>query len=419
MTSNFLAATDSAVAVADIELPSGAGGTHYVSSETFRNYRQDVLNGGFGFVGSGVLERPSDLSSQTFTLTLADRDSYWSSLLSGRYSARRSRVLCRMAHADLEEDDWYTFFDGVLDSWEVGSGAVTLNCKTDETALRSYIEPVPILAGAFPGAPTTSLGVYLPVVLGFHDSTGLLSSAGMVTAVPISIDATLGYKYAVSLGTCADVTDVWKNGTLLTVTTHYTVAQETFGGTTLTVISLVSSSTESDIITCNVEGLTDDGEASGSVILSPLDQLKWICNNLIWNDWRGGAYHTDAPLDLAAFSAVESYTSAFNYEGAIRYGGTTDQTRGIDAVNDWLQSHPMLRLRWGFDGTLAPGVLDHRFGGYSDTNWVDGDRDELRGSFLYRLQAEGLVSKVSMQYLYGEAAGKFWQRTLSGGRRRR
>jgi hypothetical protein len=413
MSDNFLAELDaeknpSVVPVADLYFLSGAGGTHSVSSEPFQHYRQEVAEGGFGNVKSAVAARPSDLGPQSLSLTLLDRDFYYTKLLKGRYKARRSRVLCRMAHPDLAEEDWYTFFDGVLDSWESANGTVTLSCRTDDSALRGYIPKVQVLKGAFPGAPDTSLGIYIPIILGIHDAQGL-TSQGMIPTVCISQDATLGYKYAVTLGTAASVPRVYKNGSLQTVTTHYTVAQESFGGATITIISMVSSTTASDEITCDVEGLTDDGTTSGAVILDPVDQLKWICNNLIWNDWRGGSYYTDAPVDATAFAVAQSYTSAFGYEGARRYGGTTDQTRGLDAVNGWLRSHPMLRLRWTFDGSLAPVVLDHRFAGYSDDNWIDGDRDEIAASFRYALQASGLVSKVSFQYLYGEADSKFWQ----------
>jgi hypothetical protein len=318
-------------------------------------------------------------------------------------------VLCRLARTDLDEDDWFTAFDGVLDTWDLSAGAVTLHCKTDETALKSYVPNVQLLGGAFPGADETELTKYLPVVLGIHSAEGL-TSQGMLPTLCIARNATYGYKYVVSLGTCASIPRVYKNGSLQTVTTHYTVAQETWGGALLTVISMVSATVATDAITCDAEGLTDDGTTTGSVILSPVEQLKWLCNNLIWNDWSGGTYHTDAPLDAAAFSAAGSYCESFDPEGSVYLGGSTEKTFARDVLKRWIESHPALRLRWNFDGTLAPVALDHRFSGYSDTNWLDGDHDELRQApFRYMGAAEGTVAKVSTQYLYGEADAQFWQ----------
>jgi len=161
----------------------------------------------------------------------------------------------------------------------------------------------------------------------------------------------------------------------------------------------------------DVEGITDTGATSGAVIAAPTEQLKWLLNNVIYSDWNGGAYSTTAaPVDSTSFSATGSYCSTFKYEGSQKIGGTADQVTGISLVNGWLKSHPMIRARWGNDGKLGLRVIDHRWTPYTYEYLIDGVTNDVDRGFAFTTSASDIVSKVSVEYLYGEAAGKFWQK---------
>jgi hypothetical protein len=153
------------------------------------------------------------------------------------------------------------------------------------------------------------------------------------------------------------------------------------------------------------------------VLTSPIDLLKWFLNNLVYSDWNGDAYSTTAaPLGLASLSIAASYCSAFRQEASFRFGGSRDQQTALAFLNGWIRSELMLRPRWSNEGKLGVVPIDHRWTPYAtEYTYIGGSEpgrhaaEDLPDGFTYRLAASGICSKVSLQYLYGEAASKFWQ----------
>jgi hypothetical protein len=367
---------------------------------------------GVGAVSQSLSQRPSDLGLQTVSFKVADTDFAVSKMLAGRYNCRRSPVTIRWGHPAVAETDWFASFTGILDDWSAASSAVTINATTDDRPLQGFVERRQVLKGWAPYCPADVLGTYVPVVLGSHDANGL-TVGGQIPLVPYAIDSGLGwYKYVVSLGCCKAVNRVYKGSTLLTVTTNYTVQQESLGGMWLTTVYLVggTTATATDVITADVDGLTDTNLTTGAVITNPADLLSFAIVSLIYNNWDGVTQYdeTDAPIDATSFSAAGSYFSTFKGEGAYRLGGTKEQQTGLALVNSWLKSHLMVRARWSNAGTIGLKVIDHRWSPYSYDYLVRSN--DVNGAFGFGTSASDIISKVAVEYLYGDAPGKYWQR---------
>lgn len=407
--------------VVDITFPAGAGGltrfTDELAAYGTRLASSRMPGGAIDSVRMAVGERPSDLALQTFQVGFLDTDAFLRKILAGRYDCRRSPIRLMWGLPGLDEADWFTHAVGVLDDWSTSRNQVMLSGTSDDRQLQGFVPRRQILKGWAPNTPQEVLSYYCPIVFGIHNAQGL-DNKGMVGAVPISINATTGYEYIVSLGVMKSVPRVYKGTVLQTLTTHYTIQTRMLGGLKMTTIRFVNATTVDDIITCDVEGLTDTNTTAGSVLVSPIDLLKWYLNNLVYSDWNGDAYSTTAaPLDLTSLSISAAYCSAFGQEAGFRFGGSGDQQQAIAFVNRWLRSQLMLRMRWSNEGKIGVIPIDHRWTPYAtEYSYTGGSApgrhgpQDLKDGFSYRLAASGICSKVSLEYLYGDAAGKFWQK---------
>lgn len=396
------------VPVATVYWPTG---TRYYASEPFLYFEQRIAEAGLDSVTTAVSERQSDLSSQPFRLSLEDKDGAITRLLEGRLDPSRARVTARLALATLAEASWFTFFDGVLEDWSTQSGVAVLSCRTDDLALEGVVPKAPLLPGSVPGLISASRGIYAPIIYGIHDDQSL-EGKGAIRCIPIdaTTSSTAGKVWLVGLGALKAVPRVYKNGTLKTLTTHYTVGTKLWGGATYTVVTMVEASVVGDEITCDVEGLTDAGDGSGALITGAASQVKHFLVNFGYGDWRTGAWLPDAgaPIDVASVATADAFTGKFGGEGSLYVGGSTEQQRVLDVFNGWLRSWPLIRARWSADGKLGLRVLDHGSGGYLSVPWVQPERDELE-PMRYETVAGQLVSRVSLSYLPGQRAGKLWQ----------
>jgi len=362
-------------------------------------------------IRSSVSQRVGDLGRQTHRVSLIDTDRTISTWLM-RYDMRRVPVTFRWGLPGVAEADWFVAFTGILTDWSASSGTVELSTSTNDRILRGTVPSRSILKGWAPKAPQSSLGVYLPVVLGVHDGQGLLTS-GMIPLIPYCLDASAGYWYVVSLGYLKAVTRVYNasSPTPLSVGTganNYTVYNIALGGLFLTVIRIFSPSpvlTEADSITADVEGLTNVYNGTGSVISNPVEQFQWMLQNLIYSDWNGGAYATTAPVDETLCSIAASYATAFKQEGSQYIGGTRSQTSGNALISSWLKSHLMMRARWSNLGELGVFPLDHRYAPYTTDYVFTG---EEFGTFSYQTASEGLATMIESSYLYSAASGQYW-----------
>ncbi len=403
-------------AVLDVDFPTGAGGRiRFVEDIPAAAYAaapqwSRLSAGAAGPVHSGTSARPGGVQLQTLRARVADTDKLVSKILCGRYECRRSPVAMRWGHPALVEADWCTHFTGILQDWSFANGSVELEAKTDDRVLSGAIPRRQILRGWAPTAPADVLGTYCPIVLGIHNANGL-DARGQVPAFPISIDPATGYVYLVSLGAIRSVLRVYKNSVLQTAGVNYNVAQQWRGGLYMTVVVFTGATVATDVVTCDVEGLTVDNTTSGALILLPADQAKWVLNNLVFADWNGGAYSTTtAPIDAPLFARTASYQATFLAEGSHYLGGSLEQTSGMAFLTEWLGSNIMIRARWSPLGKFGVFPFDHRWAPYTTAFWAHDSKDEFDASFGTKHSAGQIVSRVSVEYLPGKVAGKMWQR---------
>lgn len=397
--------------VVTVEWPAWVGTKHYGVLD-YCGAATAVIGGvtQTSSVRSAIAARPTELQSQQFDVTLVDRSRAITRIIKGQVKPRRARVTVRIASRNLAEADWLTRFQGILVDWEYdeGSATWTLHCKTDDRVLLGRIPKPQLTKGAFPGAPNDALGLYLPVVLGIHDSQAL-SGSGMVPTVCISFDGTTyGYRYAVTIGQARSVPRVYKNGNLQTVAVHYVVGYPVIAGIQLTTIDFLSATAATDVITCDVEGLTVDGTSSGPVILNPADQLRWVLVNLTWGDWRSGAYLSDstAPIASSTWAAAATYMQAFGDEGAMHLGGDREPARAQEVLNDWLKSEPLVRGFWNSAGELAVRPFSHVPVTYIAGPVIDVYTQAL-GLPRHSESDAGLVSKVAINHLFDSVGQRF------------
>ena len=407
------------VPVATVYWPAACGGTRCYSSGPFLYYEDRIPEGGFDNVTVAVSERPSDLASQTFRLSLDDKDGAVTTIIEGADTVRRSRVVAKLASEQLPEADWYTFFDGIVDDWQSESGVVVLGCRTDEVALNGFCPKVPLRAGNIPGLIEKSRGVYAPVIYGLHDDQSL-GGKGAVKTIPVNATTTPAAYTQWIVGQGRYYVDrVFKNGAGVgAYPTYFGVSYPNWGGTWYTVIVVVANCVVDDEITADVRGLTSDGTEVGPVITNSAEQLQHFLVNFVWGDWRSGAWLSathvrrggtgNSPIDTDSFAEASSFLATFGGEGSLYVGGTTEQTRCMDVLNGWLKGQPMLRARWSRDGELGLRVINHLSGEYLSTPWVQAERDEL-SPLQYEAATSQLVSRVSLSYLPGQREGKLWQ----------
>ena len=362
-------------------------------------------------ITSQVSQRVGDLGRQTHTVSLIDTDGAITSLLTGRYDQRRASVVLRWGLPGIAETDWFTAFTGVLNDYAWTPGSVELQTSTDDRTLRGSIPHRQILKGWAPYAPASALGKYLPIVLGTHNSQSL-GGTGMIPLIPYSLDATNGYLYVVSLTGILAVNRVFKAGAQLTAGTsanQWQASTVTLGGNTFTSVKISSPSpvlTDQDVITADVDGVTDTLTSAGNLLSSPADQLRWLLNHVVYNDTDGATAYSNAPVDNSAFGLAAAYLSAFRQEGSAYVGGAIDQIAATSYISDWLRSNLMIRARWSNLGLLGIFALDHRWAPYYNDYWFTGD--ELDRNVSFKTASEGLASRIQTTYQHDQANSKYW-----------
>jgi hypothetical protein len=233
----------------------------------------------------------------------------------------------------------------------------------------------------------------------------------MVLAIIWSIDAVEGYRATPTLGFAAAVPRVYKNGTLLTLTTDYVLSYPIRGGKQFTSIDLVAAITAADIITCDIDGLEDVGDGSGQLITNLVDQhLHWLVN-FAFADHRIGLWNdpADYPIDLDSFARCSDFAAAFLPPGSQRFGGTAVSEKISDGQQRFLGTGLCFRPYWSEHGELALGFIDHRFHGFTSPGFdsdvaavfVRGLVEEIGTSFGENDEASNLIGRVDMQALFG------------------
>ncbi len=412
---SFLAAIQSPGAevftVADLTLPDPSSPLCHISNRPIAApgafYAGRVVSGGWGRSPTSISERASGLQAREVSIGIRDESGDWRALRA-RYAnrLRRSPVRIRVGVRGLDQANWHTDFFGILDSWEkTGPATWTLTCRTDDRPLEAKFPTHPFLLSDWPNAQPEILGKYAPIVGGIHRSNGVQSGSGTGMVLTYHVD-TKDYRHAVSLGRLKAVVPVYGNGQVIPASDYTVTYPVTASGYVWTVIKFSTSAHEAKTITCDVQGLTDRGDGTGSVVTNPVKLLRLLLVNWLYGDWKSGDWldGSAAPIDERLWWDVARYCERKGHEGSFYVGG--DQTTGLAAIEAWAATFE-LKPAWTNEGRIGLHVLDHSLAEWASALWARG-RVDLK-AFRLAANARQTVDEIDLQYLPGAADGRTFE----------
>jgi hypothetical protein len=375
---------------------------------------------------------PAAIQRVQAQIVLDDADRVITQLLEGEFDQRRVAIRLWWAtqedqshlveHTDLDGNpssfetvyDWQPLFTGILDKWEQNGSSWSLTAHVDDFWMTGSAPKTSILVGDWNVTPTDAVGVRVPIVYGHHDGTNH-SGTGFCKAVKGRWESGSAGWYAASVGTLESVDNVYVDGVLKTITTHYTLDYAyNGGGKVFTIIKFAGADTPAATaqVTFDCHGLTNDTTQAGGMLQNPVAQLRHLIANFLFADWkRGSEWFSEAGiLDVVSWNAAESYADQLAIEGSIFLGGNATQTRIADVIGAWLQSWQMFRVHWTPDGKLAIRILPVEHPGYGDGTVFDLIRpeDEIRAVHRGRMETERLTQRIVGTYIKDAAGNRLW-----------
>lgn len=343
-------------------------------------------------------ERSGALFNASFSLTIADTDKDFSNLTesSDAFSIKDTTGILYLAAPGVAFADWSERFRGRLTSWELGDGRVTLQYRERSLPLLKEVPDNGWTIGAwnFPYAASDVRTQIAPLIYGRFDSSPY-TNQGFVPA--LLVDTTGDKRHLVCAGYADDVPRVWKNETLQTVTTHYTIQRREIAGRLYTLIEWESAASvaDDDVITCDVDGYEATGDGSGALITEPAAQLKHFLINFVFGQYKKGNWATSHnQVDATSFTAASTFFSARNYSSARRI---SEAVEAQQLVAEWARCHEA-RVWWGFPGAgdagkIHVGVEDPTVTDLYSATWQPAyliDAEPLRIADDDRLEVDGL-----------------------------
>ena len=247
----------------------------------------------------------------------------------------------------------------------------------------------------------TCVDVYGPLIYGKHSSFGN-TATGAVPLVPL--DST-GTKFLLCWGRPTAVVNVYSAKILKTLTTDYSVSYPTTNsGRLATVVTFVAAQGDKEI-TADVQGYETAGDGTGTLIESPVDQIKHVILNWVFNDYMSGLWFSEstAPVDPSYFAQLSARFATAR--GSRRIFGS--RVRAIDMLNEWSQSWEF-RLCWSNAGKIVPRYDYAQLRDvHSDEVWLRFDSPSRPISIDYKPDWEGQISGVTLNYFFSEAEGKY------------
>ncbi len=356
----------------------------------------------FGTMSQGVNERSSNLTSIEIEVEIADAERDFDILVATyRGKLRGLPVAITQVGATAS----HIAFEGVLDSYRKSSdGDWKLRIKPNDKALVYGETPkVKFLAADFADIDPAVAGQYVPVWLGDHDSQSITDTGAVIC---YRVD-TVRYWDAVGLGKVT-VDRVYKAG-VLQAESAYAITYPIINGKQFTVIDWVSNPSSTEI-TADIRGI---GSVSGdgfyyAAYSNPAYQMLWVLANLIFTDWRSGAYATlaDVPVDVNSFRALGAYFDRLGYTGS---NCLQEPAKGEAILNLWADG-VNVKLFWTERGKIAAKVLpltpDER--AYLRT-WVQGDVDGAEIGLPY--DSSQITRSYEVEHLFLDAENAY-QETL-------
>jgi hypothetical protein len=400
--------------------PSRFGIADFPTAADF--YEGRIQQGGIQDSSEGVDAKSSSLEPLESTLTAIDateetdkgteRYRKLQRILEGAVDPRRSPATLLWASPDLARADWSVRLAGILDRWQYhDSGLIDLTIRTDDRWMQSGASRWPILKSEWPDCPDANLSIYLPVIYGTHISTNL-SGRGFVPTIMV-VDGSNRVDF-VSLG-FVTVTPVWRirAGTPTEMTgggVQYTVTQEVVGGKAVTLIRWEEAGgmLDSDIVQCDVQGLSYLGGGTGVQITNPVAQIRhWLVNFAAPIPWLSGTYNSELLIEPTSWAVAEAYAQRFHLEGSFRVGGAVDQRSVMDIFNEWLGTWRRFRPYWTPEGKLAMGVLTYDWPGQGTGSHFDLVRErDVINRLAVKDDPSTIISRISATHLFDIAGNK-------------
>jgi hypothetical protein len=375
----------------------------------------------WGDIRRGFDVRSSDVQPLELTMTLADTDGEIKGILeSGQQRGSVAQVYYALPG---NSTDYQLLFSGILERWGYKSGGITtLTLRTDDAFLRTYLPTWEITKSEWPNAPTRSIGVLVPIVLGTHNSSGL-SGTGMLTAIPVDWTASVIGWYVVCAGEAKSILAVFVDGVSKTVTTHYTVDYAlTRAGRTYTCVQFTAGNIPATdaVVTCDVQGYETTGNTgsgttapTGALTTNPVEQMRRLLVNFAEKKWLTGAWYdpsTSDVIDTASWAECGQWAERHALEGAGYLGGATEPKQTLDVLNSWLDSWPMFRAFWTAEGKIGLRVLSLEWPGYraaADPPILTAEL-EVGSSAEYEQDTSNLADTIIMEYLYDETQQRYY-----------
>jgi len=372
-------------------------------------YPQSVLS--FGGESGNVLSLLSgrNLADDTRHVTLFEQNGDITKIIFGEDAEKvvGSSVVLKLMAEDVDEENWFTWYTGeVADYGRDGPGRWTLTLQPPYADQLSSRIKTPILTPYdFPDADDAVKNKSCPLIWGIHDSLNT-GRDGLLTA--LSVDTVNDY-FLPSHGrtqAAGSTYNVWDDGTLKTVTTHYTIENITRGGRVYTVIAFLSTPTGP--VTFDIEGMTDDGTGSGATLTNIAEQLKFLLANWVFDevtDTSGYTIPADGPVEENSFDLVASFLSRSG-DNSSRYL-TGDET-AESLINDILSKKNLFGY-WTNLGKFALAHCDWFVDDIYDSAlpWFSFGQRGVGQDLGYQFLTSRRYDEISAKHLYSSSDGDF------------
>jgi hypothetical protein len=386
--------------VVELDLPGAT--KYYGAAETnahgLANYSGKLLQ--WGQIANGVSETSNVLARVETPVTIDDNDKEFAQLLEGSsgHQIRGCDARIKILGDGL---DPYTRFAGKVDSWsQPEPHRYVINLRPNDTPLERKFPKIRITQFDWPDASPDVLGLYVPIIYGYHNSVGD-TDEGMVPTLYVD---TSGYVYLVAFGYLKEVTAVYVDGTKESASS-YSITHPEVNGRQFTCIDFTSDQ-GSSIVTADVRGYENAGNGTGTLIESPVRQLEHLLENFVYGDYQTGSWLTgNAPIDDETFAIADNFMLDEGYEGSVFI--SDDQTKGRDFVNDWLGSWEM-RAYWTREGNIGILALDHREKDLVISSpWIRWEQEDI--AFAQHVEVSAIIDRLAGRHVKNSTDNQFKQ----------
>lgn len=376
--------------VLEMDLPGGTLGyaDQELSFRSLRQYQGKILQ--WSGIDKSIAMTTNDLTRKEVNITIDDADQEFAKIVAGSSGHLVENSLSRVKLV-MNGGVQHTRFAGRLFSFrqdEPRKWALTL--YPNDLALESKFPIVYLTENDWPRIHESAAGEIAPIVYGKHSSVDH-SNAGMV---PTHYVDTENFRYVISVGRIKAIDRVYKNKVALdTGTLEYVLIR----GKHFSVVKFATDQGDpgGNSITCDVQGIENIGDGSGSLITNPVTQMQHVMDNFIWGDYRSGLWLTNqAPVNTASFGAAATFCTNEGYQGGM-YISASQAGRAF--FNDFLKTWE-LRAFWDDDGDIQMVAIDHSLVNlYISDPWIRWEQHE--SSFTEDYNRQDMVDRLTGTYI--------------------